>query len=242
MARRQGGEGGVPVRRHRLARRVVHRDRVALRIEVRAGGSVRDPEIAGAAPAPAPAPALEPVLLDVAAGENTTPVVAEVGQDDADVVAALARLALVAGVVHGERHGLVERVVVGLCPSGTAEAAALPVRMEVIHHRRERGDGAVEREATARRAPAVVHPLDLAGSVTAVAGRPTRLEPERREVVVRVLGLRVRGGRLRLIDPAAAGHTKARSEEHTSELQSLAYLVCRLLLEKKKKKDKRECT
>src|SRR2546425_7069324 len=31
--------------------------------------------------------------------------------------------------------------------------------------------------------------------------------------------------------------TMSRSEEHTSELQSLAYLVCRLLLEKKKKKD-----
>src|SRR2546425_9633463 len=32
------------------------------------------------------------------------------------------------------------------------------------------------------------------------------------------------------------GVTKGfRSEEHTSELQSLAYLVCRLLLEKKKK-------
>src|SRR5205823_9015602 len=29
--------------------------------------------------------------------------------------------------------------------------------------------------------------------------------------------------------------TRMRSEEHTSELQSLAYLVCRLLLEKKKK-------
>src|SRR2546425_4324745 len=29
-----------------------------------------------------------------------------------------------------------------------------------------------------------------------------------------------------------------RSQEHTSELQSLAYLVCRLLLEKKKKKKK----
>src|SRR2546423_8905553 len=28
--------------------------------------------------------------------------------------------------------------------------------------------------------------------------------------------------------------TMVRSEEHTSELQSLAYLVCRLLLEKKK--------
>src|SRR2546423_10713274 len=36
--------------------------------------------------------------------------------------------------------------------------------------------------------------------------------------------------------PATAAHPPgtARSEEHTSELQSLAYLVCRLLLEKKK--------
>src|SRR5687767_15301832 len=32
------------------------------------------------------------------------------------------------------------------------------------------------------------------------------------------------------------GPRRQRSEEHTSELQSLAYLVCRLLLEKKKKK------
>src|SRR2546425_9149531 len=31
---------------------------------------------------------------------------------------------------------------------------------------------------------------------------------------------------------------EGRSEEHTSELQSLAYLVCRLLLEKKKKRTK----
>src|SRR2546425_2853681 len=31
-----------------------------------------------------------------------------------------------------------------------------------------------------------------------------------------------------------------RSEEHTSELQSLAYLVCRLLLEKKKKEPERK--
>src|SRR2546425_9107823 len=31
------------------------------------------------------------------------------------------------------------------------------------------------------------------------------------------------------------GFRAKRSEEHTSELQSLAYLVCRLLLEKKKK-------
>src|SRR5258707_7890056 len=32
----------------------------------------------------------------------------------------------------------------------------------------------------------------------------------------------------------------SRSEEHTSELQSRQYLVCRLLLEKKKKKDMRK--
>src|SRR2546425_9021817 len=37
------------------------------------------------------------------------------------------------------------------------------------------------------------------------------------------------GGRRALVDAI-------RSEEHTSELQSLAYLVCRLLLEKKKQK------
>src|SRR5438045_6954330 len=45
--------------------------------------------------------------------------------------------------------------------------------------------------------------------------------------------------------PRAAGsrtngvcRTATRSEEHTSELQSLRHLVCRLLLEKKKKKNK----
>src|SRR3712207_7719179 len=37
---------------------------------------------------------------------------------------------------------------------------------------------------------------------------------------------------------SASAHaaSEARSEEHTSELQSRQYLVCRLLLEKKKKK------
>src|SRR3712207_8888137 len=45
------------------------------------------------------------------------------------------------------------------------------------------------------------------------------------------------------IDP---GHARLlrprRSEEHTSELQSRQYLVCRLLLEKKKKKDRSQMT
>src|SRR2546423_11402364 len=47
------------------------------------------------------------------------------------------------------------------------------------------------------------------------------------------------GARVRLVVPpqeaeVRGDHVVARSEEHTSELQSLAYLVCRLLLEKKK--------
>src|SRR5258708_26666282 len=37
--------------------------------------------------------------------------------------------------------------------------------------------------------------------------------------------------------PATAAAMKARSEEHTSELQSPDHLVCRLLLEKKKQRD-----
>src|SRR2546427_5272235 len=36
---------------------------------------------------------------------------------------------------------------------------------------------------------------------------------------------------------ATGGKAEARSEEHTSELQSQSNLVCRLLLEKKKKKE-----
>src|SRR2546427_7849723 len=38
------------------------------------------------------------------------------------------------------------------------------------------------------------------------------------------------------VQPLSAGVKGGRSEEHTSELQSQSNLVCRLLLEKKKKK------
>src|SRR5687767_15292122 len=47
---------------------------------------------------------------------------------------------------------------------------------------------------------------------------------------VRHLSVRNVAAFRRMMVPAST-----RSEEHTSELQSLAYLVCRLLLEKKKK-------
>src|SRR3712207_7278322 len=48
----------------------------------------------------------------------------------------------------------------------------------------------------------------------------------------------------RLIDQAAAemGIDPVRSEEHTSELQSRQYLVCRLLLEKKKRRHNKDTT
>src|SRR3712207_6924025 len=71
-----------------------------------------------------------------------------------------------------------------------------------------------------RPAPAAARP----GGGARPGHRPVR-GPRRR---LRALARTLPGGRLR--EPPAA-----RSEEHTSELQSRQYLVCRLLLEKKKK-------
>src|SRR5687767_15666259 len=66
------------------------------------------------------------------------------------------------------------------------------------------------------------------------AGRDQLVEILRRDLFVRRLEQFIAGELLddELIEQLAGD----RSEEHTSELQSLAYLVCRLLLEKKKKK------
>src|SRR5476651_1790029 len=44
----------------------------------------------------------------------------------------------------------------------------------------------------------------------------------------------IHGGAFRALHPYVAAGIEHRSEEHTSELQSRQYLVCRLLLEKKK--------
>src|SRR2546422_8540556 len=48
----------------------------------------------------------------------------------------------------------------------------------------------------------------------------------------------IAGDELRLSVPAGSGRGIERSEEHTSELQSRLHLVCRLLLEKKKKRER----
>src|SRR5215213_10956933 len=45
----------------------------------------------------------------------------------------------------------------------------------------------------------------------------------------------------RILETRCCAPLRARSEEHTSELQSLTNLVCRLLLEKKKKLLKLDC-
>src|SRR2546423_6728325 len=55
-------------------------------------------------------------------------------------------------------------------------------------------------------------------------------------VLAAVTGARSGAGSEFARHAARIGAGMVRSEEHTSELQSLAYLVCRLLLEKKKKK------
>src|SRR2546425_6606261 len=62
-------------------------------------------------------------------------------------------------------------------------------------------------------------------------GEPRVQQPERLEQRVHPVP---RFQRADEPDHAPARKARARSEEHTSELQSLAYLVCRLLLEKKK--------
>src|SRR5882724_2311605 len=85
-------------------------------------------------------------------------------------------------------------------------------------------------ELVVREKQAVVDTLaQLRARLARVAARPLRdLERRVDELTVR-LRRGVRG------ELSHATHRVARSEEHTSELQSLRHLVCRLLLEKKKK-------
>src|SRR2546425_4414036 len=70
--------------------------------------------------------------------------------------------------------------------------------------------------------------------------RSSRVEPcdhpSSRDCGIRDFVMRIRLFEKEDLPAILAIQKKTRSEEHTSELQSLAYLVCRLLLEKKKKK------
>src|SRR5256886_6862510 len=67
--------------------------------------------------------------------------------------------------------------------------------------------------------------LRPSASPTSVATSPTVARPSRTSTITRSIVTR-----------PTTGQRAPRSEEHTSELQSQSNLVCRLLLEKKKKK------
>src|SRR2546426_12846057 len=92
--------------------------------------------------------------------------------------------------------------------------------------------------------------IDKAGALTRVA-RPVSVDKEMTEVADRCMKSPGGGPALLFTQPTLRGGGKSRypvavnvfgserrmrSEEHTSELQSPCNLVCRLLLEKKKKK------
>src|SRR2546425_8816422 len=62
-----------------------------------------------------------------------------------------------------------------------------------------------------------------------------RLSKGQKAKLMILLALSQCGDLLVLDEPTDGLDPVVRSEEHTSELQSLAYLVCRLLLEKKKR-------
>src|SRR5205823_10320465 len=69
-----------------------------------------------------------------------------------------------------------------------------------------------------------------------VADVELRARQARDDVGCRVSDIDAGEFEVRRLELRTAVIQRFRSEEHTSELQSLAYLVCRLLLEKKKKK------
>src|SRR3989449_6263784 len=84
--------------------------------------------------------------------------------------------------------------------------------------------------------------LDLAAAGWDIALCYRTSEREAAETAARITktGRRAIAERCDVSDPAAAEafvRKVERSEEHTSELQSRLHLVCRLLLEKKKKKE-----
>src|SRR2546423_5411255 len=70
-------------------------------------------------------------------------------------------------------------------------------------------------------------------SVSKNTRTPLAREVRKRTFVTHLVTDRnIEAGRPGAVGVLSAARVRARSEEHTSELQSLAYLVCRLLLEK----------
>src|SRR5687767_15707434 len=82
----------------------------------------------------------------------------------------------------------------------------------------------------------VAMPIFAQSGGAAKEPRPVAMNPQQ-IAEARQAAFRMSAADFQLVRTAAEKGVD-RSEEHTSELQSLAYLVCRLLLEKKKNKVK----
>src|SRR3712207_8497283 len=90
-----------------------------------------------------------------------------------------------------------------------------------------------------------IYTLSLHDALPISGGRCRPGGPQRtgeRDVPRRPSGLVGDGHRVRHPGDLRAGRARDRSEEHTSELQSRQYLVCRLLLEKKNNITRLTCT
>src|SRR3989441_513316 len=150
--------------------------------------------------------------------------------DDRHRLYPIARLDAI-DVIHAGDHLTEDRVVaveVGLRPIGDVELAAGGVGVLATRH----GHGAprvlARVELGLDRVPGAAGAVAL--GVAALHDEVGHHPVEGETVVEALLGQR---------HEVLNGPGGVRSEEHTSELQSLAYLVCRLLLEKKKKNDVR---
>src|SRR5207244_13335277 len=78
----------------------------------------------------------------------------------------------------------------------------------------------------------------IAATFADLLGIPVRMEAVPRdtwEPMFKSQGMKNPTPRIRMLDGFNEGWIEFRSEEHTSELQSPDHLVCRLLLEKKKR-------
>src|SRR5947207_12174118 len=111
--------------------------------------------------------------------------------------------------------------------------AAPPLR----HACRRTSSGGSARAAAAVPAPTLTSsPADLSSYIRDSSSQPDRAQNWLCATVLQFSPPRTgRGGRAPDV-PSWAGRIAKRSEEHTSELQSHSDLVCRLLLEKKKKR------
>src|SRR2546427_3871270 len=126
-------------------------------------------------------------------------------------------------------------------PSGCAHAASMdPTRNAVVANASVRARRMDRFTRLPRALPAPFEPLEHTGSRSSDSSRPLLAGIAWRPRDCRAsAGSSPRGSRTARSENRAPWPfaRRRRSEEHTSELQSQSNLVCRLLLEKKKKKN-----